>query len=85
MPKVEVISRRRMLDDFFKIDEVELRFERYDGTMSEAVRRLNFERGNSARGAAVRCALAHRLSDRAVHVSDAREGRRLARRLSLPA
>jgi len=48
MPKVEVISRRRVFDDFFKIDEAELRFERYDGTMSEAVRRLNFERGDSA-------------------------------------
>jgi len=48
MPKVEVISRRRVFDDFFKIDEAKLRFERYDGTMSEAVRRLNFERGDSA-------------------------------------
>ncbi len=47
MPKVEVISRRRVFDDFFKIDEAELRFERYDGTMSEAVRRLNFERGRT--------------------------------------
>jgi nudix-type nucleoside diphosphatase (YffH/AdpP family) len=48
MPKVEVISRRRVFDDFFKIDEAVLHFERYDGTMSEAVRRLNFERGDSA-------------------------------------
>jgi ADP-ribose pyrophosphatase len=48
MPKAEVISCRRVFDDFFKIDEAELRFERYDGTMSEAVRRLNFERGDSA-------------------------------------
>jgi ADP-ribose pyrophosphatase len=48
MPKVEVISRRRVFDDFFKIDEAKLRFERYDGTMSETVRRLNFERGDSA-------------------------------------
>src|SRR5437867_13108850 len=47
MPKVEVISRRRLLDDFFKVDEARLRFERYDGTMSEVVRRLNFERGDS--------------------------------------
>src|SRR5262249_41357329 len=47
MPKVEVISRRRVFDDFFKVDEAKLRFERYDGTMSEAVRRLNFERGDS--------------------------------------
>src|SRR4051812_39650184 len=48
MPKVEVISRRRVFDDFFKVDEVKLRFERYDGTMSEAVRRLSFERGDSS-------------------------------------
>src|SRR5438105_15413057 len=48
MPKVEVISRRRVFDDFFKVDEAKLRFERYDGTMSEPVRRLNFERGDSA-------------------------------------
>jgi len=48
MPKVEVVSCRRVFDDFFKIDEAELRFERYDGAMSEAVRRLNFERGDSA-------------------------------------
>jgi len=48
MPKVEVVSCRRVFDDFFKIDKAELRFERYDGTMSEPVRRLNFERGDSA-------------------------------------
>src|SRR5215813_8266299 len=47
MPKVEVINRRRLLDDFFKVDEVRLRFERYDGSMSEEIRRLNFERGDS--------------------------------------
>jgi ADP-ribose pyrophosphatase len=45
--KVEIISRRRVFDDFFKIEEARLRFERYDGTMSEPVRRLNFERGDS--------------------------------------
>jgi nudix-type nucleoside diphosphatase (YffH/AdpP family) len=48
MPKVEVISRRRVFDGFFKIDEARLRFERYDGSMGEEVRRLNFERGDSA-------------------------------------
>ena len=44
--KVEIISRKRVLDDFFKVDEAYLRFERFDGTMSEVVRRLNFERGD---------------------------------------
>jgi ADP-ribose pyrophosphatase len=48
MPKVEVISRKRLLDDFFKVDEAHLRFERYDGDMSEVVRRLSFERGDAA-------------------------------------
>jgi nudix-type nucleoside diphosphatase (YffH/AdpP family) len=48
MPKVEVLSRRRLFDDFFKIDEAMVRFERFDGTMSEVVRRLVFERGDSA-------------------------------------
>jgi ADP-ribose pyrophosphatase len=47
MRKVEIISRKRVFDDFFKIDEARLRFERYDGAMSEPVRRLNFERGDS--------------------------------------
>ena len=47
MRKVEIISRKRVFDDFFKIEEARLRFERYDGTMSEPVRRLNFERGDS--------------------------------------
>jgi len=48
MPKVEVISRTRLLDDFFKVEEARLRFERFDGTMSEVVRRLNVERGDAA-------------------------------------
>jgi nudix-type nucleoside diphosphatase (YffH/AdpP family) len=48
MRKVEVISRKRVFDDVFKIEEARLRFERYDGTMSKVVRRLNFERGDSA-------------------------------------
>jgi nudix-type nucleoside diphosphatase (YffH/AdpP family) len=48
MQTVDVISRRRIFDDFFRIEEARLRFERHDGTMSDAVRRLNFERGDSA-------------------------------------
>ena len=48
MRKVEVISRKRVFDDFFTIEEAHLRYERYDGTMSPVVRRLNFERGDSA-------------------------------------
>src|SRR4051812_29021514 len=47
MKKVELISRKNVFEDFFTIEEARLRFERYDGTMSEEVRRLNFERGDS--------------------------------------
>jgi nudix-type nucleoside diphosphatase (YffH/AdpP family) len=48
MKKVEVIDRRRVFDDFFKIEEARLRYQRYDGTMSPVLRRLNFERGDSS-------------------------------------
>src|SRR5215475_10880155 len=48
MRRVEVRSRRRLLDDFFKIDEAEISFERFDGSMTPPVRRLVFERGDSA-------------------------------------
>ncbi len=46
MRKVEIIEKKRVFDHFFKIDEALLRYERYDGTMSKALTRLNFERGN---------------------------------------
>jgi ADP-ribose pyrophosphatase len=48
MKKVEVIDRKRLFDDFVKIEEARLRYERYDGTMSPVLRRLNFERGDSS-------------------------------------
>jgi ADP-ribose pyrophosphatase len=47
MRKVEVRSRRRVLDDFFKVDEAEVSFERTDGSMTPPVRRFVFERGDS--------------------------------------
>jgi nudix-type nucleoside diphosphatase (YffH/AdpP family) len=47
MRKVDVRSRRRLLDDFFKVDEAEVSFERFDGSMTPPVRRLVFERGDS--------------------------------------
>jgi nudix-type nucleoside diphosphatase (YffH/AdpP family) len=48
MPKrIKVEGRRRILDDFFKVEEVYLSFEKFDGSMSPIVRRLNFERGDS--------------------------------------
>ncbi|MCP4147951.1 MAG: NUDIX hydrolase [bacterium] len=47
MKKVEIIKKKRVYDDFFKIDEAILKHQRFDGQMSEPVRRLNFERGDS--------------------------------------
>jgi len=47
MRRAEVRSRRRLFDDFFKVDELRVVFERYDGTMTPEVRRLVFERGDS--------------------------------------
>ena len=47
MRKVEVEKRKCILDDFFKVNEAHLRYERFDGQMSPLVRRLNFERGDS--------------------------------------
>jgi ADP-ribose pyrophosphatase len=48
MKKVEVQQKKRVFDDFFKIDEAVVRFELFNGQMSPAVRRLNFERGDAA-------------------------------------
>ncbi len=47
MRKVQIESRKRLFDDLFKIEEAILRYERFDGQMSNVVRRLNFERGDS--------------------------------------
>ena len=48
MKRVEILSERVVFDDVFKIVEATLRFERFNGQMSEPVRRLVFERGDSA-------------------------------------
>jgi nudix-type nucleoside diphosphatase (YffH/AdpP family) len=45
--RVDIKEKRRVLDDFFKVEEAHLSFEKFDGTMSPVVRRLNFERGDS--------------------------------------
>jgi ADP-ribose pyrophosphatase len=47
MRRVEIIEEKRVFDRFFRIDEARLRYERFDGTMSAELRRLNFERGDS--------------------------------------
>jgi nudix-type nucleoside diphosphatase (YffH/AdpP family) len=45
--RVVIKSEKRLLDDFFKIDEYSVSFEQYDGKMSAEQRRLNFERGDA--------------------------------------
>ncbi len=45
--RVEIRSQQRLFDDFFKIDELIVRHERYDGSMSNEERRLVFERGDA--------------------------------------
>jgi ADP-ribose pyrophosphatase len=45
--RVEIRSRNRLFDDFFKIDELIVRHQRYDGSMSGEERRLVFERGDA--------------------------------------
>lgn len=48
MKKVEILKKKRVFDDFFKVDEALLTYEKFDGRMSDTVRRLNFERGDAA-------------------------------------
>jgi nudix-type nucleoside diphosphatase (YffH/AdpP family) len=48
MPKVSIDSERVIFDDVFKIVEARVSYEKFDGQMSAVVRRLNFERGDSA-------------------------------------
>jgi nudix-type nucleoside diphosphatase (YffH/AdpP family) len=45
--RVEIHSRRRIFDGFFKIEEADLAYERFDGTMTPPLKRLVFERGDS--------------------------------------
>jgi len=48
MRNVEIQNKRTMFDDKFKIEEATLRFQKFNGQMSDPVRRLVFERGDSA-------------------------------------
>jgi nudix-type nucleoside diphosphatase (YffH/AdpP family) len=45
--RVEIRSQKRLFDDFFKIDEIIVAHQQYDGQMSADQRRLNFERGDA--------------------------------------
>ena len=55
---VEILKTARAYDGFFKLDKVRLRHTRYDGSMSEPMERLVFERGD-----AVAVMLYHRQRD----------------------
>jgi ADP-ribose pyrophosphatase len=46
MKTVEIQSRHRILDGFLKIDDVEFRHQRRDGSMSPLLRRLHLDRGD---------------------------------------
>lgn len=69
MPKRVIIEgdKKRILDDFFKVEEVHLSFEKFDGSMSKIVRRLNFERGDS-----VAAVLHHKERDAVILISQFR-------------
>ncbi|MCD6376307.1 MAG: NUDIX hydrolase [Caldisericaceae bacterium] len=45
--KVNIIKKERLLNDFFIVDSAELRFEKFDGSWSPVVRRLNLSRGQA--------------------------------------
>lgn len=48
MKKVIVQREARLLDDYFKVDEAHFSYELFGGGMSPTIRRLSFERGDSA-------------------------------------
>jgi nudix-type nucleoside diphosphatase (YffH/AdpP family) len=45
--RVEIRSQKLLLDDFFKVNEVIVSHQQYDGKMSPDQRRLVFERGDA--------------------------------------
>ena len=47
MKKVLVEQKKYIFDDFFKLEEAHLRFEKFNGEMSQSVRRFSLERGDS--------------------------------------
>jgi ADP-ribose pyrophosphatase len=47
MERVRVLEKRRLFDDIFKIDEAVLEHRKHDGSWSEPIRQLSFERGDS--------------------------------------
>ena len=48
MRNVDIQDKHTVFDDKFKIEETTLRFQKFNGQMSDTVHRLVFERGDSA-------------------------------------
>lgn len=47
MKEVKIVDRRIVFDKFFKIEEAQFRYEKFNGEMTDVITRLNFERGDS--------------------------------------
>src|SRR5215467_4801036 len=48
VPKtVRILHQETLLNDFFRVDAATLQYERFDGSLSEPVRRLRLDRGDS--------------------------------------
>ncbi|HEM48939.1 MAG TPA: NUDIX domain-containing protein [Caldithrix sp.] len=45
--KVKIIESKRVLDDFFQVDDVIVQHEKFSGLLSQPMRRLNLERGEA--------------------------------------
>lgn len=65
--RVEVDRTTTVFDDFFRIDESLVRYERFDGHLSDTLRLLTFERGDAVAGVIV-----HRDSDQVLLVEQFR-------------
>ncbi len=50
MKKVEILERKIVFDDFYKMEEALFRYEKPNGEMTEPIKRLSFERGNGVAG-----------------------------------
>jgi ADP-ribose pyrophosphatase len=47
MKKVSIEQKKYIFEDIFKIEEAHLRFEKFNGEMTDPVRRISLERGDS--------------------------------------
>ena len=48
--KIDIRKRALLLDGYFKVEEAYVSYEKFDGTMSQPVRRLDFVRGDAVAG-----------------------------------